>query len=242
MPWGISHDYGFIFIHIPKTAGTTICSSWEGAVLKDICKRTGQLGGTHKSALQLREMFPNEWDQYYKFTVVRNPYDRFVSKFFFKQLNPRANFELGWSDKESEGLLPQMYWITDREPVHKTVTPYDRVDLHFGNAIVDKLCLYESLESDLLDVLKILGIDRKFSFPHFRQTRMLGAYPRYYTAEFKSIVAYLYREDLSRLGYSWEGPEPEKREIANEVIEETYIRGRANESGVSEFGVGVQQA
>jgi hypothetical protein len=89
MPWGISHKYKFIFIHIPKTAGTTICSSWEGSLLKKTCK-------------------------YFKWAVVRNPFDRFVSKFFFKQLNPREDFNLEWTDKEGEGLLPQMYWITDR--------------------------------------------------------------------------------------------------------------------------------
>lgn len=225
MPWGISHKHKFIFIHIPKTAGTTICSSWDGSLLKQICKQHGVLGGTHKTALQLKNMYPKEWGEYYKFTVVRNPYDRFVSKFFFKQLHPRQDFSLGWSDKEGEGLLPQLYWITDREQIFKPTSPYDRVDLHYGNIMVDKICRYESLEADLREVFAKLGVevDPKV-FPHFRQTRLDGTYQRYFTKEFKAIVTYMYRDDLARLDYGWIGHEPTNREVPEAVIDETYIR------------------
>ena len=225
MPWGLSHQHKFIFIHIPKTAGTTICSSWEGSLLKHICKETGVLGGTHKSAMDLKAMFPQEWDEYFKFTVVRNPYDRFVSKFFFKQLNPRQDFGLAWTDKEAEGLLPQMYWITDRESVYQPQSSYDRPDTHSGNVIVDRLLRYENLQAELEDVFAMLGVDiDRQVFPHFRRTILANSYTRYFTAEFKSIVSYLYREDLQRLGYGWEVEEPAKREIAKEVIDETYVR------------------
>lgn len=204
MPWGISHKHRFIFIHIPKTAGTTICSSWEGSLLKDICKEHGTLGGTHKSALDLKEMFPQEFDSYYKFTVVRDPFDRMVSKFYFKQLNPRENFELAWSDKESEGMLPQMYWITDRTLPPQEKDSYHRPDTHYGNIIVDEILRYESLEADLAKVFEKLNIDVDPKvMPHFRHTRTIGTYKDYYDEKMISLVSYLYREDLKRLNYSW---------------------------------------
>lgn len=211
MPWGISHDYKFMFIHIPKTAGTTICSSWEGSLLKEICKSTGILGGTHKSAMQLKEMYPKEFKEYFKFTVVRNPYDRFVSKFFFKQLNPREDFDLEWTDKESEGLLPQVYWITDRSHIKNEADPYDRPDTRWGRIIIDCMVRYENLNEELSLVLKNLGIsDIKNVIPHFRQTRTVGDYRDYYSTasgdmgmKMRSIVKYLYREDLKRLNYEW---------------------------------------
>lgn len=202
MPWGISHKHKFIFIHIPKTAGTTICSSWEGSLLKHICKEYGVLGGTHKSAMQLQEMFPEEFKEYFKFTVVRNPYDRFVSKFFFKQLNRRMDFDLEWTDKESEGLLPQVYWITDRDQIKDKKDPYNRPDSRWGNIIIDRVIRYENLDSELPDVLNDLGIEEvKTVMPHFRQTRMVGDYIHYYSIEMRAIVNYLYREDFKRLGY-----------------------------------------
>lgn len=202
MLWGISHKHKFIFIHIPKTAGTTICSSWEGSLLKHICKEFGVLGGTHKSAMQLQEMYPKEFKEYFKFAVVRNPYDRFVSKFFFKQLNRRMDFDLEWTDKESEGLLPQIYWITDRDQIKDKKDPYNRPDSRWGNIIIDRVIRYENLDSELPDVLNDLGIEEvKTVMPHFRQTRMVGDYKHYYSIEMKAIVNYLYREDFKRLGY-----------------------------------------
>lgn len=202
MPWGISHKHKFMFIHIPKTAGTTICSSWDGSILKHVCKEYGVLGGTHKSAMQLKEIYPHEFKNYFKFTVIRNPYDRFVSKFFFKQLNPRENFDLEWTDKESEGLLPQVYWITDRSQIKDKKDPYNRPDARWGNIIIDHFIRYENLDYELPDVLNDLGIDDiKNVMPHFRQTRMVGDYINYYSKEMKALVNYLYREDFKRLGY-----------------------------------------
>lgn len=204
MPWGISHEYKFIFIHIPKTAGTTICSSWEGSPLKSICKETGTLGGTHKNALELKEMFPEEFGSYLKFCVVRNPYDRFVSKFYFKQLNPREDFNLDWTDKESEGLLPQMYWITDRSQLYEKKGPYDRPDTHYGKVIIDRMLRYENLVEDLSLLFYELGLDIDAKvIPHFRQTRSVGSYQSYYDEKMKSLTKFLYREDLERLNYGW---------------------------------------
>lgn len=204
MPWGISHKYKFIFIHIPKTAGTTICSSWEGSPLKHICKKTGVLGGTHKTALELQTMFPAEFKTYFKFSVVRNPYDRFVSKFFFKQLNKREDFNLQWTDKESEGLLPQMYWITDRSQYYEGKGPYDRPDVHYGKVIMDKILRFENLVSELSEVFEQLGIEESAKvMPHFRKTRSVGTYHNYFDTYMKALVTFLYREDLERLNYTW---------------------------------------
>ena len=208
MPWGISHKYKFIFIHIPKTAGTTICSSWEGSLLKHICKDTGVLGGTHKSAMDLKNMFPHEFPKYKKWTVVRNPYDRMVSKFYFKQLNPREDFDLEWTDKEAEGMLPQLYWITDRTTPERTKDPYFRPDTHYGNIIVDRILRYENLENDLSRWLQKLGVDADPKvMPHFRQTRAVGTYHKYFDEKMKSLATFMYREDLRRLNYTWMGKE-----------------------------------
>jgi len=208
MPWGISHKYKFIYIHIPKTAGTTICSSWEGALLKQICKETGVLGGGHKSALQIKESYPEEFEKYLKWTVVRNPYDRFVSKYFYKQLKPRENFDLEWTDQESEGLLPQLYWITDREQFQKA-DGYDQFyfhpDTHYGRIIVDRVLRFENLETELKALFDELGIPASTKvFPHFRETKKPGMYQPFFDDHLRGLVKFLYREDLRRLNYEWE--------------------------------------
>jgi len=189
MPWGISHKHKFVFIHIPKTAGTTICSSWEGSLLKEVCKKTGVLGGTHKTITQIRKAYP-ETKYYLSFSVIRNPFSRFVSMFHFKQLNPRKpeQYSTEWPDKEAEGLYSQLYWITNAN----------------GEIIVNKLLRYENLLLELKETFEGLELpEPRFVMPHFRQTGSIDDYKCYYDVAMKSLVSFIYREDLKMFNYSW---------------------------------------
>jgi chondroitin 4-sulfotransferase 11 len=70
----ISHKYKFIFIHIQKTAGTSISS-----VLDPFCEDSYP-SLKHWSAARIMEKFGSEiWENYFKFTFIRNPYERLLS-------------------------------------------------------------------------------------------------------------------------------------------------------------------
>lgn len=225
MPWGISHKYKFIFVHIPKTAGTTICSSWEGSPLKHICRDDGILGGGHKTALQLREEYPYEWENYLTFSVVRNPFDRFVSKFFFAHLKPKESFSMEWPDKDAAGMMPQLYWLTDGDAIYRPT--YDRPELHHGEIIVDRLLRYENLNDELYALFRELGIACDINvLPHFRTTCYRESFKAYYTQELRSVVAFLYRDDLERLNYQWSGADPEIGFVTQKAFAETYVRDK----------------
>jgi len=61
-----------IFIHIPKAAGTSVCQAVFGTPESN-----------HYTARCYRSDHPQKFVRYYKFTVVRNPYDRFCSAFHY---------------------------------------------------------------------------------------------------------------------------------------------------------------
>jgi len=62
-----------IFVHIPKTGGVSISKSLFG-----------NLAGGHMTIERYKIIFTkDEFDQYFKFTFVRNPWDRLVSAFTF---------------------------------------------------------------------------------------------------------------------------------------------------------------
>ena len=65
----INHNYKFIFVHIQKTAGTSITS-----VLNEI-PGTEPLYYSHSQINVLKE----EYEDYFKFCFVRNPWDRLYS-------------------------------------------------------------------------------------------------------------------------------------------------------------------
>ena len=66
----VSNKHKCIFVHIIKTGGTSIDKLFRG--------RTG-----HKFAKNYKKDVGNKkWNNYFKFTFVRNPWDKMVSQYF----------------------------------------------------------------------------------------------------------------------------------------------------------------
>ena len=77
----ISHDFKTIFVHIPKTGGTSIEAMFGfaeydkfGLLTKD---KVGK--GKHWGAKEYYQYWEDFYKDYFKFTVVRNPWERDLS-------------------------------------------------------------------------------------------------------------------------------------------------------------------
>ena len=66
----IIDEENLIFVHIPKNAGTSICRYFN------------YLATYHETIYDFKETFPDKYNSYKKFAIVRNPYDRMVSWYF----------------------------------------------------------------------------------------------------------------------------------------------------------------
>jgi hypothetical protein len=91
MPLYLNNEQAVTFLHIPKTAGTTIESWLNGAgsfqqllfsqkKLDDMLVTPQHLG--YDTLTELTKSLNRPFE--YKFTVVRNPFDRIVSEFFYR--------------------------------------------------------------------------------------------------------------------------------------------------------------
>ena len=78
-----------LFLHIPKTAGTSI-----ECVLRDKYKYPKWLLTPHKLSTIINRCDYHNYIPDYSFTVVRNPYDRLVSLFFFSRELYISNYKL----------------------------------------------------------------------------------------------------------------------------------------------------
>jgi len=103
-----------IFVHIPKTAGTSINSYFPCERLKQPKK--------HASIKEIKDDFPLEYETYKKFAIVRNPYDRILSYFFYlkkhnnyyvRNINFKQwlNYLFKLKEKIHIGAKPQHYWV-----------------------------------------------------------------------------------------------------------------------------------
>ena len=187
----IIEKYKTIFVHIPKNAGTSI----ETFFKTDTHAWDERLFNRHdtihdiKSKLEINDEFRinNKYNDYKKFAVVRNPYDRMVSWYFFyniKNLTRHAkdtsfhNFiknPLAFNLFEETKRLynPQHVWVDD------TVT----------------ILKYENLEKDLNKFF-----NKKINLPRSNKTKHKH-YLKYYNKESLDIVYNKYEKDFEKFNY-----------------------------------------
>lgn len=160
MPLYINNEQAVTFLHIPKTGGTTI-ESWLNETgkyqqvffsqkkLEDMLVTPQHLG--YRTLTELTKTLNRPFE--YKFAVVRNPFDRIVSEFFYRiklgsiQLGDNAESLFSpWvihnlrkykntPDVLDNHLRPQTYFVNDDVEVFKFEDGIQNVLNAVGNSI-----------------------------------------------------------------------------------------------------------
>ena len=217
----VSHAYRCLFVHIPKTGGTSIEHAlglyWRrrredrdalfGPIESADIQRRGFASAylQHLTMAEIRALYHPEWPfgGYFTFAFVRNPWDRMVSSFSKKDghlvRTARAR------GLELEGVsFPEYVRLTAEVPDHAHMLPqYRFVTDDTGAVDVDFVGRFESLAEDFDKVRLRLGIESRL--PHEkRSARRDGLdYRRYYTEETQRVVAARYAGDIELFGYEF---------------------------------------
>jgi len=173
-----------LFIHIPKNAGTSIKMYFD----KDLPKPF-----LHNTIHDVKALIKNH-DVYKKFAVVRNPYDRMVSWFFYLKesckndgFNLKEVFDIDFNDWVEDPnksfyvdryvpkylLQPQHYWVDETVSILK----YENLDKELNNFFNEKIDLQITNKSK-----------------H-------GNYLKYYNKNSFKIVYDRYKEDFNKFNY-----------------------------------------
>jgi hypothetical protein len=153
----INHKKKLIFIHIPKNAGTSIIKTMGIENLY-----------MDKTIEEYKEHYKDYWKSYTKFTVVRDPVDRFISAYKFARMK-----ESGWfSATGEEGLEKHHHYemcnsMDINEYVsylYKNLKEFNRwimpqtfiIENKNGEIEIDYFVRYENLLNDLQKI----GIDK----------------------------------------------------------------------------------
>ncbi|MEL7035840.1 MAG: sulfotransferase family 2 domain-containing protein [Cyanobacteria bacterium J06592_8] len=214
----ISYRYKCIFVHIPKTGGTSIEDLvWpksEDRIESNLCRgfvkpycNKYQTGGLqHLLGRQIKqEVGENIFNSFFKFTIIRNPWEKAISQFSYMKKRQDLRDWIGMSEddcfKKYLSLIQKKAHV-QWEPQYKFV--FDEQ----GKQIVDFVGRLENFENDAYKILdkigmrtKILGIRVK-KIPHNNKSNRLH-YTEYYDAESKEIIEDLYRQDIEVFNYSF---------------------------------------
>lgn len=168
-----------LFIHVPKTAGT----SMERACFIG--------GGGHET---IRDYTVGE--NTFSFSFVRNPWDRFVSAVVcqYKYIQAtKEQFNKFVLEDCTDGEFP----TNGVHRIHFLPQYHFLIDV-YANIGVDFVGRFENIQSDWRKVCATVGV--KAELAHHRKVRHMP-YKDYYTPESWDIIGKLYQRDVELFGY-----------------------------------------
>ena len=231
----ICGEYRCLFVHVPKTAGMSIEHvflrlvglTWETrAPLLLRGNDDPRLGPPRLAHLKAGEyvahghLTAEQFESYFKFSFVRNPWDRIVSEYKYRGYPVKIDFKTylfkhlpapDWTDSYCH-IIPQYDFLYDEG----------------GKLLVDFVGRYETLQADFDKVCARVGIpptplprvnrsleearprtlrelrkqvrraiwsrEREHTFPH---------YSEYYDDESREFVGRLFRKDVEAFNYAF---------------------------------------
>ncbi len=244
----ISHKNKFIFIKPTKVAGSSIeiaLSKWCGE--KDIITPQGSfdskgdesfynnLGRNYKgfhghiSAEEIKKKVGKDiWNNYFKFTIIRNPWDVVVSSYFhekyktisrefsYKNLKEKIKIKDIISGKIFKKAMNFIKLNLKRRVSVKNFDDFvnffvknlkNNSEFYFdsnGSPVADFYIKYENLEDDYKKVCEIIGIPyEKLPKLKTKQRKIKKRYSEYYCQKTKEIIADKFKKEIEYFGYEF---------------------------------------
>ena len=196
----------YIFVHIPKTAGSSLEHRLGGFPDEKYYTTYDHNRGIplqHLTASEIKkELGKTKFDEKYKFTIIRNPFSKCISEYFWwiRFHTNHISFK-DWVVKEHSDLLniPQKRPILQKHNIEQYKFIYDTDN----NILVDFVGRFENLQEDFNIICDKIGIPQQ-ELPHQNKSKHKH-YTEYYDDETRSIVAERYAKDIEYFGYDFGG-------------------------------------
>jgi len=214
----ISHRHRFIFVHVAKTGGTSIEAAF--GIGPDYVNPEEPRDRRHFGLSDYKALFPAEYASYFKFALVRNPWDRAVSWWAHRRDQYEAKFagmrrELVSAEADAGGKLERKIARLDakveRHPAFQSFEAFledpgdfplmQLADLITGvdmDAEFNFVGRFERLEDHFGHVCHLQRLWA--ALPHVNRSRRTE-YTAYYLGNSARRIANLCAHDIERFGY-----------------------------------------
>jgi len=196
----ISHKHKFIFVHIPKTAGTSISfalkkycdDEWKikkniGFIQANSGEEQLDLKNT-ELGLRAHATLQNYYDKlgdkihdYYTFTCVRSPWARIVSQAAFQFDNTDVNG------------LKKFYKCVLKQ------SDFVQID---GKVAIDYCMKFDNLQADFDKVCEDIGLP-KIKLPHKNKSKQQPNYRSCFDDELKKLVNERFQEEIKLFNFKF---------------------------------------
>lgn len=218
----LSYKHQFIFVHVLKTAGTSVAAKLAPharyidalvygyrptvklfTIFNILTNRKGiefLTGFTkHATALEIRKKLPfSLYNSCFKFAFVRNPWDWCVSLYFYLRQNPQLPGSKVASQKNFSDFIKQR---VESHPPRQI----DYIADNLGNIIIDYVAKYEQLESEFNHISNKLGLTTAhLPRENVSRHRRGNDYRLYYDDETCEIVGQYFKADVEQFNYKFD--------------------------------------
>lgn len=195
----ICHKHKCIFIHIPRCAGTSIESAIVGRDWWNICKEQ-----KHIYASVAKRIYHKYWEEYFKFTIIRNPWDRVVSLSKYSWFygvhirNEQVNLNQ-YIKKFPEGEIDPRCELPLPDEPHIGSSVY----ANYMNEELDYIGEFENLHEDWKYIQDAIGCNKQL--PHAEKNKRSNCkhYTEYYDSHTRQLVASKYATDIDIFNYTF---------------------------------------
>jgi chondroitin 4-sulfotransferase 11 len=205
----INNENKFVFIHIPKTAGTSLAKSIGQSLEKCEFGGMGKKLDTHATIRQVRRHLGQKYDSYYSFAFVRNPWDRMLSWYAFLchgetvrrplQAKVKAMGFKRWL-MQDEHILKNSFDSNEKKVAGQRRSQLDWIGENDA-ILVDFVGRFENLEHDYEVIRGVIG-----SGPLLREHKKKSNHAHYrevYDDEMRQFVEEYFSRDIEAFGYEF---------------------------------------
>ena len=210
----------FIFIHVHKTSGISI-----EHVLHEHFPDSRKWHGRHGRAIDgIHEIGEEEWDKFFSFAFIRNPWDRMVSWYaMIESARNKLPFYKRWSKKpfrsrlwnhaiarshDFESFLKECTDVVFDLGCNKSFA-FNQVDYlsnEEGDLVVDFIGRFENLTCDVSTLFTRLGLEG-VCLPKLNKSAH-SHYSEWYTPITRDLVGERFSRDIATFGYEFEEAAP----------------------------------
>jgi hypothetical protein len=196
-----TNKYKCIFIHIPKAAGTSILKAiGDGKVQRD-----------HASYSDYMKSDPVKFENYFKFTFTRNPWDRIASAYFYlKKGGNNSEADLALSELFNSKYSSFERFVLDYLDEDKlSIVTMFRTQSSFicdaqGRSMMDYTGKFENIAEDYEKIASQLSIPNKLEEINVINTQKKHYSGYYSNTEMINKIKKLYKNDCEEFGYKYE--------------------------------------
>jgi hypothetical protein len=206
----ICYNNKYVFVHIPKTGGSSIISrldvekrihSFTGHGMQILFKNILCVDG-HIPAFLFKEIRPDIFDRFYRFSFIRNPYDRAVSEFLwiFRDEWKTQTYSLTDQEMKDKFEVWLFSYYIDKENSRKCTQKWYLFCKSKRRLLVNDIYKFENFESEFEKLTKKLNIN-PINIDILKQAKIEVDRNMLLTEKNKEYIYRVFQEDFETFGY-----------------------------------------